>query len=691
MNSFFVIVLLACFGQFAGCLDPAENKTTSTENYCDSQTTALIRYPEEFVITKNQEPQATILVSDKASEGELLAANELQSYILKSSGGFIPMKKDDEDFCDNAIAIGRNKINITSNLDLDRLGREGFRIKTNGNVLSLVGKDDAGTQFAVYTFLEKYLGIRWFWPGELGEVVPRMETIEVGKIDDTEEPDFKWRNRGPGGALWGSSTGPTEMHARELLLGVSREHQREVQLWEKRNKWGGMKIYGGHVLGEIFTPAKYAETHPEYYALVNGKRRVPGKDYDYKHGGQICTSNPEVIKVTVEWVRDFFDKHPDYDAVHITMNDGLGFCECASCRALDSGEAIKEKGIDAEEAAEKGTRDTSITDRIFTFANQVAQEVQKTHPGKYVVNLAYSRYITPPKFIKLHPFVILQYCLWSAYRHANADIRKGQEEIAAGWAKAAKRKGIYEYYINGSWPSLYRLIVPHIAQSIRYLYKQGYDLYQTQSGDEFGINGINYYVAGKLLWDTSLDEQKILDDSYQKAFGPAGSAIRRFHSRLEDAWTKVTIGGGDIGCNVPKCPELLELFTPQLLENCRQDLAEAQKAADNDMIRRRIEFYRKGLRYTEMTVDVARTSMKIETLGIDLSSLKRAKQNIGNVNKEEAKKLVAEALAAWQKRDSFVEELKNDYVLAYFWVKYNERRFNPSEILMELSKILESE
>jgi len=324
----------------------------------------------------------------------------------------------------------------------------------------------------------------------------------------------------------------------------------------------------------------------------------------------------------------------------------------------------------------------------------VAQEVQKTHPGKYVANLAYSRYITPPKSIRLHPFVIPQYCLWSAHEHANADVKKGHEETAAGWAKVAKRKGIYEYYINGSWPSLHRLFVPYIAESIRYLHKEGFDLYQTQSGDEFGINGINYYVAGKLLWDTSLDEQKILDDFYQKAFGRAGDAVRRFHNRLEDAWTKATTANGNaIYCDKPKSQELLEFFTPQLLKQCRQDLAEAQKAADNDMIRRRVEFYRKGLRYTELTVAAARASMKIETLGIDLSSLKRAKQNIDKVNKEEVKKLVDEAIAAWQKRDKFVEELKNDYVLAYFWVKYNDvqRRLNPSETLTELSKILKSE
>jgi len=685
MNSLFAVVLLSCFGQSAACAVSAP-------------------HPEKFIIVKGGTPQATIIVSKRASEDEMSAANELQSYIRKISGVSIPVKKDDGKFSGNIIAVGRSRINVNSNLGFETLEREGFRIKTSGNILSLAGKDDAGTQFAVYSFLEKYLGIRWLWPGELGEVVPQLKTIEVGQIDDTEEPDFKWRDRGPEGALWGAPTGPTEMHARELLLGVTREHQKEVELWEKRNKWGGMKIYGGHCLGEIFPPEKYGKTHPEYYALVDGKRDVPGPDYDYKHEGQICTTNPEVIKVIVEWIRNFFDKHPDYDGVHITLNDGRGFCECEKCRALDVGEFVKGEGIDAEEMQRRRARRTVVTDRVFTYVNQVTEEVQKTHPGKYVVSMAYSRYITPPKRIKLHPFAIPQYCLWSSYRHADAEQKKTHEDIAAGWAKASEKTGIYEYFINGSWPGIHRLVMSHIAESIKYLYKQGVELYQTQSGDEFGVNGINYYVASKLLWDTSLDEQQILDDFYQRGFGKAAGAIKRFHTRLEQGWSTATKDGKDVSCNSLKNTRLLELFTPELLERCRQDLAEAERIADNDLIRRRVEFYKKGFRYTELTVDAVIATRKLTALDIDLYPRRfrlgvgdpypneEVKQKIEQLDKQEVKRLVAEAEAAWEKRDGFVEELKNDYVLAYFWVRYNNltRRFNPVKNLRELSKFLDS-
>jgi hypothetical protein len=395
---------------------------------------------------------------------------------------------------------------------------------------------------------------------------------------------------------------------------------------------------------------------------------VPGPEYDYKHGGQVCTTNPGVIRATIEWVRNFFDTHPGYDGVHITMNDGGGFCECARCRALDSGELLKRAGIEADEMKKAQTKNTVITDRIFTYVNQVAAEVAKTHPGKYVVSMAYARYSAPPRTVRLLPNVVPQYCMWSAYRHANAAMKEEQLATAAAWARATRHASIYEYYINGSWPGLHRLVVPQIADSIRYLHRAGVDLYQTQSGDDFAINGINYYVAGRLLWNPSLDAEAILADFYEKGFRKAAPAVRRFHQRLEEAWCAATRGGEDVTCNSVEKTRLLELFSEELLAQCDRDLAEAANAADDDIIRKRVEFYRQGLRYTELTVAAVRASRR---------ALQPPPQ----------RSLIEEALAAWARRDRFVEELKDDFVVAYFWTRYNDlqRDFRPDQRLRLLA------
>jgi hypothetical protein len=645
---------------------------------------------ESIVIAENGSSKANIIISVNAGKDVKFAARELQSYLKKISGADVSIDTDYSGNRASKIFIGNSDNFDPLGLNIDNLAREGFIIRTVGKDLVLMGGDGIGTQFSVYTFLEKYLNVKWFWPGELGEVVPVKQTIEIGEIDNFEEPAFKWRNRGPGGALWGASKGPTEMKAREKLLGVSDEHQAEVALWEKRNKWGGIKIYGGHALGEIFPPEKFAKDHPEYYALVDGRRAVPGIDYDYKHEGQICTTNPEVIEVAVQWAKDFFDNHPDYDGVHVTMNDGRGFCECINCRSLDTGELVDRPGIDLEEMKKRSTKYTVISDRIFTFMNQVAADVQKTHPGKYVVSMAYSRYTKPPKNITLNPYVIPQYCLWSAYRHTNEDIKNKHYGIAESWGKIANRTAIYEYHINGSWPGMHRLVMPYLEKLLKFLHYEGIDLYQTQSGDDFAINGLNYYVTGKLLWDTSLSGKLILDDFYSKAFANSAPAIKRFHNILQNAWITATKNGEDVNCSSLAKTRLLELYTPKLIDLCRKELNDAGQSAENDIVRERIEFYKKGLLYTELTVNAVRSAKKIEGNGISLFPLKLAKQEIKSTDIRKSKALVEEALTAWEKRNALVEVLKNDFILAYFWVKYNDvhRNFNPTENLKVLKREL---
>ncbi len=614
-----------------------------------------------IVLVEDGRPRSTIVVGPAASQATMSAAGDLQKYVEKISGARVPISAAAKGSASPLILVGASEAVPAS------LGAGGFRIRTAGGNLVLAGKDDAGTQSAVYALLEKHLGVRWLWPGELGEVVPQARSIALPQIDETRQPDFKWRNRGPGGALWGAPSGPTAMRPRERLLGVSAEHQAQVALWERRNGWGGLKIYGGHALGEIFPPAGYAGAHPEYYALVDGKRAVPGPDYDFKHGGQVCTTNPGVIRATIEWVRKFFDDHPGYDGVHITMNDGGGICECDRCRALDSGEMMKRPGIEAEEMKKAPAKYGVVTDRIFTFVNQVAAEVEQTHPGKYVVSMAYSRYAAPPRRVRLRPSVVPQYCLWSAYRHANAVMREEQHALAALWARAGGKPAIYEYYINGSWPGFHRLVVPQIAASIKTLRSLGIDMFQTQSGDDFAINGINYYVAGKLLWDASLDPAAILADFYERGFGRAAPAVRRFHARLEEAWRTATAAGEDVTCNSIEKTRLPELFTPELLEQCARDLAEASRLADNELIGRRVEFYRQGLRYTELTVAAVRAARR---------AFESPRQ----------RQLIEHALQAWTERDRFVEGLKDDFVVAYFWARYNDlqRDFHPSQRLREL-------
>ena len=55
-------------------------------------------------------------------------------------------------------------------------------------------QDEGGSLNAVYDLLRS-LGVRWFMPGEVGEVVPRMDTVSIDNLerDTTIRPDYPLR------------------------------------------------------------------------------------------------------------------------------------------------------------------------------------------------------------------------------------------------------------------------------------------------------------------------------------------------------------------------------------------------------------------------------------------------------------------------------------------------------------------
>lgn len=212
--------------------------------------------------------------------------------------------------------------------------------------------------------------------------------------------------------------------------------------------------------------------------------------------------------------------------------------------------------------------------------------------------------------------VIPQFTLWSAYMHANDNLKRENMNNIKIWKDISNMMGIYEYYINGSWPGLPRIAVSLYAENIKELYEMGVELFQTQSGNEFATNGINYYVAGKLLWNTSLDKQELFNDYFEKGFGRAGEYVKQYFERMEKAWESVTRDGKDVSAGSLESSKILDLYTPELLDQCRQDLDKAAEVADTEVYKKRVEFIRVGLKYTELTVVAAQKTKDLVSYGI---------------------------------------------------------------------------
>ena len=81
------------------------------------------------------------------------------------------------------IVLGRTRAQeaIRLLIDWEKLGPEGFVIRTVGQKLVIAGDTGRGTINGVYTFLEDVVGCRWYTP-ELG-VIPSRKTLSIGPLN----------------------------------------------------------------------------------------------------------------------------------------------------------------------------------------------------------------------------------------------------------------------------------------------------------------------------------------------------------------------------------------------------------------------------------------------------------------------------------------------------------------------------
>ena len=608
-------------------------------------------------LVENGAARAEVILAANATIHERSAADEFVRYVEKSTGAKLAVPSE-RTRGRPAVLIGLSAAPEAVRAKLARLGRDAHVIESAGDTLVLAGNGADGTRFAVYEFLERVAGIRWLWPGEVGEVVPKQRSLAAENLSLTKEPAFVWRWLGPGGSLWG----PHDKWTKERELGISTGHQAAQKLWERRNRFGGENIQGGHAWGDILPPMVWGPKHPEYYALVNGRR--DWENFNGKHRCQFCTTNPEVIARVIEYCRTHFDANPELDGISIAANDGRNFCECDNCTRLDTGKYSTE-GDDPAQL--RSARARVITDRMVIFANQVAEGVARTHPGKKVLFYGYGQFHEPPERTKVRENVVLAYTN-NINGHWNLPSRQKSFAELAGWARMTPTLAVYGYHTQTNFPDMIRLIPDLIKIELQELQRLGARYYHTQAGNGFAVNGLNFYVLGRLLWDPSADVKAIQADYVQKAFGAAAPAMARYYDRFITNWREQQSTPVRM-LSFENYDEVVRAYPADLLAAGRRDLDEALRLAATPEDRRRVEFVSDGFRFVEKTIAATMAMHPFAKAGWRIG----AKPPAGLDEKQ-----LERALDLWRERDAYVEEHREDFVLSYMWVRANmENGFNP--------------
>ncbi len=341
-----------------------------------------------------------IIIASDAPSSVHIAASDLKKYLQAVCKVDLAIKTATGEKTGN-IYVGLNPELKKRGFKLKGLKADSFKIINRNGNLYILGRDysgppvsammmftrkevynsklkigafgEAGTLYGVYYFLEKFAGIRWYMPEELGTVIPEKNKLRIPNIDISISPDFSYRHP----LLCTFEQAPTNV------------------LWYRRTGFGGSyPVQTAHSFA-TFLILNYSKSHPEYFALVDGKRDF-GNRCSSVGGGHLCLTNPDVIKQWAKHICAYFKASPAQRVFPLAPGDGLSrICGCFKCQA---------------EIDHKAPGTGKFSNHIWGFVNKVAIEVAKKYPDKFIGCIAYEHYLDPPSNIPLSPNVAVMLC-----------------------------------------------------------------------------------------------------------------------------------------------------------------------------------------------------------------------------------------------------------------------------------------
>jgi hypothetical protein len=389
--------------------------------------------------------------------------------------------------------------------DAKKFNPDGTRNTSNG-ATGMWSHDTRGSLNAVYQFLRD-LGVRWYMPGDLGEVVPEMVSIPLPRSPDAS----RIPNARESGHLFDTTVRP-HFPVRSFNFPRYGTAKPDSIIWSMR--LGVNDPYGlllSHGMKNITDRQEMKEKHPEYYALYGGTRNTVRK-------GNQCLSSQGLFDETVKFARMMYEVY-DVPMVSVMPSDGFtSLCQCPLCK----GRATLDRGIQGQ-----------LSDYVWDFANRVAKELYKSYPDRLVSCGAYSRYMLPPlKIDRLSPNLVVTIVNGRVRWAHDAETHKKRDDLRKAWLEKTSHKLVI-WMNHGQGAAYVPTYFPHvIARGIRDTKDQSQGefvwLPESRGLANPTINHLNAYVQARLLWNPDRDIDALLPEYYRLFYGPAAKEMQAF-------------------------------------------------------------------------------------------------------------------------------------------------------------------
>jgi len=453
-------------------------------------------------LVRDGKPLATITVPDKADEYVTKAAAWIRDYVKKATGAELAIAVEGKQGAGPAISVGPTHLAAAAGVSAQGLKWDGCRLVVKGKTLFLIGRDTPGVGRRTYLgakgsaraaaqFLERFLGVRWLVPSPKGEVVPQRKSISVpDDLNIESTPAFAY---GHGRYLYGVGTPAS----------LANNFRTSVRIYTA----------GGHTWNVWVPYAKYKDTHPEYFALIGGKRSPSPNNH-------LCATNPEVKQLLLKGITKKFAE--GFEWAQLGQSDGYRPCRCPTCEALDTYCSGPPGGKRRWEFGHASHPDHPC-ERILVPHKWLIDQCRKRFPDHTVHLLVYGPTTWPSKkFDRFGDNVVAEVC------------GPTPEKLIA-WKDRVRAMTVYVYYWGYYHPAGIgpKFGPKQIADEIRMLHEHNViGIYYCGGGEDWGLEGPAYWTAGRLMGEPSLDHEALVKEYCDGLYGEAAATMVRFFNTL---------------------------------------------------------------------------------------------------------------------------------------------------------------
>jgi hypothetical protein len=443
--------------------------------------------------------------------------------------------------------------------------REGCLVRTvSPGVVTVAGLGGRGVLNGVYVLLEKVLGIRWLTPEATH--VPDLARFDLSGLDLRYDPPFRYRAlscyKFEGRLDWPARqrinyftdcfprsfledarlsdgfffAGRHHCHnVYELLaLGYPEEERVPAGLVDVSAPRSKSEDYGLALARQIFAE------HPEYFALVQGARRVSARglnaNYDAASqedfSGQICLTHPEVARLLIRGIRRLVAADPGARFVAFSLRDNYDYCGCDSCRAAEA-------------------RLGGMNNVYFDLANRVAAGIEPHCPDVLLGLLAYHGTQAPPHGVQLRPNIQIRYCpirvsQYHAFDESDHNLVGGLNyetppsmarpvEQLRRWRETCQHVMVWYYTLNLPTQHPHPNLRAH-DRNLRLVRDLGAEgLYvEDISQRRNALQPIRAYVLARLLWDPDQDLDHLIEEFATLYYRDAAAGVLEYIRLLHD-------------------------------------------------------------------------------------------------------------------------------------------------------------